>query len=81
MGLMCIIDNNPSLKVFPVEIGMTIDQIESAFSYIPEGWYRIVYDSSNRSVRVYIGDGECFMLSYDSNRIVTRIQYSIEYSG
>ena len=80
-GFFCIIDRNPTLKVYPVEIGMSVDQVESAFSYLPEGWYRINYDNSNSTIRVSIGDSEFYVLNYDSDGRITRIQYSIEYSG
>lgn len=80
-GFFCIIDRNLALKVHPVEIGMNVDQVESAFSYLSEGWYRFYYDSSNSTIRVSIGDSEFYVLNYDADGRITRIQYSIEYSG
>ena len=80
---MCIIDNNSALKVDPVEIGMNINQVES----ICKKWssdgipYMIWYDDLDNCVKINVGEATYYVLTYNSDGYITKIQYSVEYTG
>jgi hypothetical protein len=75
-GMKIIISKNAPVKVYPVELGMGMDEIEEQFRNNFDGGYEITSEDDGKKVTVTMGKGISYVFISDDAGKIASIEYT-----